>query len=124
MTSCGWRAEHAGGADEQLRALLLEPAAAVHLALDLGEAGEHALDVLAARRGALAQDGVEQAARPRRAASSRWPSTAVPISMRAAGVQSASALTRLGLLRRGSAARPTPPPATIASASAPGSMSR
>ena len=68
VTSCGLAAEDPGGADEQLGALGLQRAAALHLALDLGEAGEHGLDVLAARRGALAQDGVEQACARRRAA--------------------------------------------------------
>ena len=47
---------------EQLRAVLLEAAAAAHLRLDLGELAEHALGVAGADRLALAEHELEQPA--------------------------------------------------------------
>ena len=56
----GGRAKLGPGANQQVRALALEARTQVHLSLDVGEAGEDALHVALADRGALAEDRPEQ----------------------------------------------------------------
>ncbi len=58
----GGDAERRAGTLQQRRAVLLERAAAAHLGLHVGEAGEHGVDVALADRLALVQDQREQAA--------------------------------------------------------------
>ena len=58
----GGHAERGAGALQQRGAVLLERAAAAHLGLHVGEAGEHGLDVALADRLALVEDEREQAA--------------------------------------------------------------
>jgi hypothetical protein len=58
----GRDAEGGAGALEQRGAVLLEGAAAAHLGLHVGQAGEHGLDVAGADRLALLEDEPEQLA--------------------------------------------------------------
>ena len=59
----GGQAEGGAGALEQAGAVLLELAAADHLGLDVGEAGEHRLGVALADRRALGEDELEEMTR-------------------------------------------------------------
>ena len=56
----GRDAEGGAGALQEARALLLERAAADHLGLDVGEAGEHRVGVALADRRALGEDELEE----------------------------------------------------------------